>query len=129
MVEPYRVGTKVKIKNPKFGDEILEHIDDFQDVIDGIRFHHERPDGTGYPYDLKKNEIPLISMIISVADTFDAMISNRPYRKGIAPIDAYQEILEHSGTQFSKKVVDAFAKSFENSSMYKSTLAKIKKAS
>jgi len=114
--------------HPRFGDEILGHIDEFQEVIDGVRFHHERPDGKGYPYGLKADEIPLISMIISVADSFDAMISNRPYRKGLPPMDAYEEILKYSGTQFSKNVVDAFAKSFEKSTMYKSILAKYKKA-
>jgi HD-GYP domain-containing protein (c-di-GMP phosphodiesterase class II) len=105
--------------HPRLGYEILQHIESLKNVTDGMRFHHERPDGKGYPFGLKGDEIPVIAQIISVADTFDAMISTRPYRKGLPPMVAYEEILKNSGTQFDSKVVDAFAKAFKKTRMYK----------
>jgi HD-GYP domain-containing protein (c-di-GMP phosphodiesterase class II) len=117
-------------EHPRLGYEILGHIDSLHNVVDGMRFHHERPDGKGYPFGLKGDEIPVIAMIISVADTFDAMISTRPYRKGLPPMDAYDEIIRFRGTQFSENVVDAFCRWFEKSSMFKERkLEKILKAS
>ena len=105
--------------HPRLGFEILGHIDGLEKVIDGMRFHHERPDGKGYPYGLRDGEIPLIAAIISVADAFDAMISTRPYSKGKPPMVAYQEVIDHRGTQFDERVVDAFVKSFQKTKMYK----------
>lgn len=105
--------------HPRLGDEIVGRIEGFKSVVDGVRFHHERPDGKGYPYGLKGDSIPVVAQIISVADTFDAMISNRPYRKGLDPFIAYQEILENSGTQFGVSVVKAFERAFLKSLMYK----------
>ncbi|MFT6069366.1 MAG: response regulator RpfG family c-di-GMP phosphodiesterase [Bacteriovoracaceae bacterium] len=117
-------------EHPRLGYEILGHIDSLSSVVDGMRFHHERPDGTGYPFGLKGDEIPVIAMIISVADTFDAMISTRPYRKGLPPMTAYDEIIKFRGTQFSEDVVDAFCRWFEKSSMFKgSNVEKNQKAS
>ncbi len=110
---------KVMKEHPRLGFEILKHIESLKDVIDGMRYHHERPDGKGYPFGLKGDEIPLIAMIISVADTFDAMISTRPYRKGLPPMVAWQEILDHRDTQFEGKVVDAFDRYFKKSKMYR----------
>ncbi|EQC44407.1 HDIG domain protein [Bacteriovorax sp. Seq25_V] len=117
-------------KHPMLGYEILGHIESLSAVVDGMRFHHERPDGRGYPFGLKGDEIPLIAMIISVADTFDAMISTRPYRKGLPPMLAWQEIVDNRGTQFSERVVDAFDSAFRKTKMFKpSQLDKYKKAS
>lgn len=104
--------------HPRLGYEILKNVDSLSRVVDGMRFHHERPDGKGYPYGLTDDEIPTIAMIISVADTFDAMISTRPYRKGLPPMVAFQEILDHKGTQFSENVVDAFERWFKSTKMY-----------
>lgn len=104
--------------HPKYGFEILGHIESLKNVISGMMYHHERPDGKGYPYGLSGDSIPLIAQIISVADTFDAMISTRPYRKGLQPMVAFNEILKYSGTQFSDVVVDAFAKAFRKTRMY-----------
>lgn len=116
--------------HPALGYDILKKIEGLEIVVDGMRFHHERPDGKGYPFGLKGDEIPVIASIISVADTFDAMISTRPYRKGLPPMVAYEEILKFSGTQFDKNVVDAFERWFKKSRMYKdSTLARERKAS
>lgn len=106
--------------HPRLGYEILGHIDGLEEVIDGMRFHHERPDGKGYPYGLDGKDIPVIAHIISVADTFDAMISTRPYRKGLPPMEAYDEICKNAGTQFEESVVEAFKRFFEKSTMFKS---------
>jgi HD-GYP domain-containing protein (c-di-GMP phosphodiesterase class II) len=113
--------------HPHFGHEILAHIKGLEKVVDGMRYHHERPDGTGYPYGLKGDEIPLIAQIISVADTFDAMISTRPYRKGLNPLLAHQEILKYSGQQFSPVIVEAFDRAFKKTSMYSQAKRKSKK--
>ncbi len=99
-------------QHPEFGYRILGHIKGLKNITDGMRFHHERPDGLGYPLGLKGDEIPLVARIISVADTFDAMTSNRPYRKGLSYEVAFQEIVKHRGTQFDENVVDAFVKAF-----------------
>jgi len=109
-------------EHPRYGFEILRHIDGMQKIIEGIQYHHERFDGKGYPYGLKNEQIPLLAQIISVADTFDAMISTRPYRKGLPPMVAYEEILKHSGTQFSPEVVEAFAAGFKKTNMYREDL-------
>jgi putative nucleotidyltransferase with HDIG domain len=114
-------------EHPRLGFEILKHIDGLDNVIDGMRFHHERPDGSGYPYGLTQDETPIIAQIISVADAFDAMISSRPYSKSMPPMDAYNEVIRNAGTQFSTKVVKAFKTSFKKSSMYRKREVEIKK--
>ncbi|MEW6057005.1 MAG: HD domain-containing phosphohydrolase [Bdellovibrionota bacterium] len=105
--------------HPAIGYEILSQVNELKDVIDGARYHHERPDGKGYPYGLKGDEIPKIASIISVADTYDAMVSTRPYRKGLDPKIAFSEITKYRGTQFDAEVVDAFVKAFESGSLRK----------
>lgn len=119
---------EVMRNHPAIGFEILGHIKSLKKVTDGMRYHHERPDGKGYPYGLQGNEIPKIAHIISVADTFDAMISTRPYRKGMDPMIAYAEILKYSGTQFDEEAVKGFKKFFEKTRMYRPK-KKAKKAS
>ena len=106
-------------KHPEIGYEILKKVEGLSDVIDGMRLHHERWDGKGYPLGLKGEAIPLLARIISVADTYDAMVSSRPYRKGLDIQIAYDEIVKHSGTQFCPTVVGAFKKAFENSRLRK----------
>lgn len=106
-------------KHPAIGFDILAQVDGLKEVVDGARYHHERPDGKGYPYGLKGDEIPKIASIISVADTYDAMVSTRPYRKGLDPKIAYDEIVKYRGTQFDAEVVDAFVKAFETGTIKK----------
>ncbi len=72
-----------------------------------VRHHHERIDGTGYPDRLAGEEIPLESRIIFVADSFEAMTSDRPYRAGMPPVDAVAELCRCAGTQFDPAVVAA----------------------
>ena len=78
------------------------------ELADGAGAHHERPDGKGYPRGLKGNQIPRVAQIIAVADTFDAMYSNRPYRPRMNFDKVVSIIKEVKGTQLSSDVVDAF---------------------
>lgn len=96
-----------------YGSDILDHVKQLKALIPGMFAHHERPDGKGYPIGLVGDEIPLIARIISVADAYDAITTDRPYRKGLSPDDAVNEIRRCGGTQFDKDVVDAFSKAFE----------------
>jgi len=90
------------------GENLLKGIKNLQKYKRYIRAHHERYDGQGYPDGLKGEEIPLISRIIFVADTFDAMTSDRPYRKGLPTNVAVDELIKCSGTQFDSRIVEAF---------------------
>ena len=90
------------------GYEILKDISIMPDLAIGAGAHHERPDGKGYPRGLKGDEIPRVAQIIAVADTFDAMYSDRPYRKRMNFEKAVSIIKEVSGTQLESDVVDAF---------------------
>ena len=78
-----------------------------------IRNHHERWDGKGYPDGLAGDDIPLGAQIVAVADAFDAMTSSRPYRRGMPPREAAREIQKNIGTQFSRRVAEAFQEVFE----------------
>lgn len=100
-------------RHPAFGVEIVRHIPQLQGALNVIRAHHEDFDGTGYPDGLKGNKIPLMSRIIGVVDTFDAMTSDRPYRKGLGEEIALKEIRDCAGTQFDPRVVKAFITAYE----------------
>jgi putative nucleotidyltransferase with HDIG domain len=90
------------------GVEILRPIAFIQDHMYLVRNHHERWDGRGYPDGLAGDAIPLGAQIVSIADAFDAMTSSRPYRKGMPPKQAVKEIEKNTGTQFSRRIADAF---------------------
>ncbi|OGR96561.1 MAG: hypothetical protein A2V88_00305 [Elusimicrobia bacterium RBG_16_66_12] len=93
------------------GKEILSSSSDFSPALrDCILHHHEHFDGRGYPYGLKGTDIPLGDRIISVADAFDAMVTDRPYRKGLPRETAIAELKEKAGRQFDPQVVAAFLK-------------------
>ena len=98
--------------HPQFGAEILKHIPHLREIMPGMLHHHERVDGLGYPAGLKDEEIPLTARIISVADTYDAMTTTRPYRKGRPPEEAVREIRKCAGRQFDINVVKAFMRAF-----------------
>lgn len=95
-------------KHPTYGEEILKHIKHLEDVVPGVKYHHERCDGKGYPYGLKGDEIDITARIIAVADSFDAMTTDRPYRKALSLDVAFNELIKFSGTQFDAEVVEAF---------------------
>jgi len=96
------------------GVKILDEIKQLDSVVNIIKFHHERYDGLGYPYKLKGEDIPLGAMIIAVADAFDGMTSDRPYRPGMEFQKAVEIIKSNSGKQFDPKVVDAFVQIVDN---------------
>ncbi len=94
--------------HPSKGAEILSPIRQLKDVVPIIKYHHEKIDGTGYPEGLKNDEIPLLAKIVCVADAYDSIVANRPYRKPTNKKDAIEEIKRSSGTHFDPLVVDAF---------------------
>lgn len=98
---------KVIQEHPLKGVAILQAIRELHDIIPGIKYHHERYDGKGYPEGLKGKEIPLSASIIAVADAFDAMTTDRPFRKAFTNEDAFTELRCCSGSQFDPKAVRA----------------------
>ncbi|MEW9082371.1 HD-GYP domain-containing protein [Caldanaerobacter subterraneus] len=100
-------------EHPVKGYEILSEVPSLKDVALWVRYHHEWYNGSGYPDGLKGEEIPLEAQILSLADVFDALVSDRPYRDAFSQEEAYKIILDHEGTQFSPKLIDAFKKAFE----------------
>jgi HD-GYP domain-containing protein (c-di-GMP phosphodiesterase class II) len=99
-------------KHPVYGAEIVSHLAN-PSVLVGVRNHHERIDGRGYPDGLRDDELPLVARIIAVADTFDAMTTSRPYRSGLAREQAAAEIDDAAGTQLCPAVVAAFRRLFD----------------
>ncbi|MDP3041378.1 MAG: HD-GYP domain-containing protein [Candidatus Omnitrophota bacterium] len=103
------VGERNRIKeHPLIGVNILKSIKELEGAVTGVRYHHERFDGKGYPEGLKGDQIPLIASIITVADSFDAMRTDRSYRAALNKADAINEIGHLSGRQFSPQVTDTF---------------------
>jgi putative nucleotidyltransferase with HDIG domain len=96
------------MSHPSIGGRILEPISAFADILPIVTEHHEKWDGTGYPNRLAGEEIDINARILSVADTWDAMTSDRPYRKGCDPEFALTEICNEAGAQFDPRVVEAF---------------------
>ncbi len=97
-------------RHPVIGAEALKPVCFNEIIMTSIRYHHERPDGTGYPEKLKQNEISLFAQIIAVADAYDAMTTNRPYRKAMDKRSAVDEIKKNSGSQFNPAVAEAFVR-------------------
>jgi HD-GYP domain-containing protein (c-di-GMP phosphodiesterase class II) len=95
-------------EHPVIGAKIIEPIDAFADTLPIILQHHERYDGKGYPQGLKGQELDIGARILAVADVYDAIISNRPYRLGGVKENVIQIIKDESGKHFDPKVVDAF---------------------
>ena len=101
-------------KHPEDGAKILKPVEEFQNILPYLYHHHERYDGKGYPRELTGEDIPLASRIMSVADTFDAMTSNRPYRKALPLKKAISELKRNAGTQFDPQVVEVFLEIITN---------------
>jgi HD-GYP domain-containing protein (c-di-GMP phosphodiesterase class II) len=101
-------------RHPGIGHEMLRDISFLSGAAEIVHCHHERFDGKGYPRGLMGDEIPLGARIFAIADTFDAMTSDRPYRKALPAEVARWEILRHSGTQFDPQVVQAFLLVFDD---------------
>jgi putative nucleotidyltransferase with HDIG domain len=96
------------MNHPSIGGRILQPISAFSDILSIVEQHHEKFDGTGYPEELAGEEIDINARILAVADTYDAMTSDRPYRKGFDHEKAVNLILEESGLQFDPEVLKAF---------------------
>jgi putative two-component system response regulator len=92
-------------KHPEIGAKIVNAVPFLEDTVDVILYHHERFDGTGYPEGLKGDKIPLAARIVAIADTVDAMMRDRPYRKALSYSQLIDELKNGSGTQFDPKIV------------------------
>ena len=102
-------------KHPTHGEQILRPIKQFGHLLKIIRHHHERVDGKGYPDGIKDEEIPLLSKIITIADSYDSMTSDRPYRSAPPREYALSELIDCSGTQFDTHAAEAFLRVLERS--------------
>ncbi len=101
-------------KHPVYAYQWLSEIEYLQNALDIPYCHHEKWDGSGYPRGLKGEEIPLAARIFSVVDVWDALTSDRPYRKAMGSDDARKYIVDNSGTQFDPTAVEAFNKYFKD---------------
>lgn len=108
-----REEIEIMKRHPIDGAAIVSHLSN-PSVLQGVRNHHERVDGKGYPDGLSGDQLPPVARIIAVADTYDAMTTSRPYRAGLAPERAVQEIVSSAGTQLCPNVVEAFRALYES---------------
>lgn len=99
--------------HPRKGRRILRNVHLLTEVMQCVLSHHERYDGTGYPYRLSGKDIPLAGRIIAVADAYDAITSNRPYRPALGHEQAIEELRKGAGSQFDPDIVEAFARVFD----------------
>ncbi len=99
-------------KHPEIGCQIISGISFLEDIIPMIKYHHERIDGKGYPLGLNDNYIPIFARIIAIADSFDAMTSDRNYRAHMTVYEAMAELKKNSGKQFDKDIAKKFIKVF-----------------
>lgn len=99
--------------HPIYGEEIMNRFEILSKEAKIIRHHHERFDGTGYPDALQRSEIPVCSRVIAVCDAYDAMVTNRPYRRSLGKEEALAEIRRCRGTQFDPEVADCFVEAVE----------------
>lgn len=104
-------------KHTIMGAEILKDIKMFKDVNIGAKYHHERYDGKGYPSGLKGEEIPLVARVIGIVDSYDAMTSNRVYRKRLQDEVVKAELLKGRGTQFDPELIDKFMELLEEGNL------------
>lgn len=101
---------KIIKKHPEWGYQSLARSELLSDIASYVLYHHERWDGKGYPEGLNGKDIPLVAQIIALADTWDAMRSDRPYRKALDKETAMEEIYRNKGTQFNPALVELFLK-------------------
>ncbi|MCK9443366.1 MAG: HD domain-containing phosphohydrolase [Tissierellaceae bacterium] len=95
-------------KHPEIGYRILSTVNEMGQIAEYILYHHERYDGFGYPKGLKGEEIPFISRIITIADAYDAMAADRPYRKALTHEEIIREFIDHAGSQFDPYLTKVF---------------------
>lgn len=104
--------------HPVVADEVLKNIQELDYIRNIVRHHHEKYDGSGYPDNLKGRGIPLAARVVSVADAFDAMTSDRPYRKAMSFKRAIDILIEEKGRQFDPAVVDAMVRYIQRQNLY-----------
>lgn len=97
-------------RHPEISYRIISSVNDMADLAELVLYHHERWDGNGYPKGIKGDSIPMLARIITVADSYDAMTSPRPYRGALSKEVAQAEILANSGKQFDPEIADVFLK-------------------
>ena len=96
------------VQHPRIGQIILEQATNLREAVPIILHHHERFSGRGYPYGLRGLEIPLGARIVAIADAYDAMTHDRPYKRAISHSEAVRELQRHAGTQFDPEVLQVF---------------------
>lgn len=104
-------------RHPEAGVEIIEHLPQLAGVVPGVLYHHEQYDGSGYPHKRRAEEIPLHARIIAVADAFDAMTSDRPYRKALSFETAFAELKRCAGQQFDPQLVAVFEAAWKDNQL------------
>jgi diguanylate cyclase (GGDEF)-like protein len=100
------------VQHPRIGQVILEQAAALKEAVPIILHHHERYSGHGYPFGLRGNDIPLGARIVAIADAYDAMTHDRPYKRAISHDDAVAELRRHAGTQFDPELVTLFCDLF-----------------
>lgn len=102
-------------EHPAHSKEILSSVQFLHDIVPDVYYHHERYDGSGYPEGISGEKIPIGARILAVADSFDAMTSDRPYRKALSRKKAFEELKKYSGTQFDPRIVEVFIRELKKS--------------
>jgi putative nucleotidyltransferase with HDIG domain len=104
-------------QHPGHGASVIAQIEEFADIAALVNAHHERMDGTGYPHNLRGDEVPWLARMISIADTYDVMTARDSYREPVPPAEAIAELRRVSGTQLDGELVEIFVKVLHNESL------------
>lgn len=101
------------MKHPSIGADIIKKVDFLEKISDTIRYHHEKYDGSGYPEGLAGDDVPIEAYILGIADSYDAMTSDRPYRGALTQTQALEQIKLNAGSQFHPKLAEKFIEIFD----------------